>query len=156
MAGVNEVRLYTDGACSVNPGRGGWAAILKFGDHKKILSGGAELTTNNRMELMGVIEGLKALKRPSNVTITTDSKYVADGYSKGWVFNWLKKPGFAGKKNPDLWKELVELGKLHKLTFVWVKGHLGHPENEECDKLAVLVYKTAESLPIDQGYLNQI
>ena len=135
------VELFTDGACSGNPGPGGWGAILRFGSHEKELSGGNKATTNNRMELTAVIEGLLALKEPCNVTLTTDSKYVADGLSKGWALNW-KKNGWrkADKKpalNPDLWDELLRLAEIHTITINWIKGHAGHSENERCDALAV-------------------
>ena len=136
-----QVELFTDGACSGNPGPGGWGAILRFGAFEKELSGGEADTTNNRMELTAVIEGLLALKEPCNVTLTTDSKYVADGLSKGWAINW-KKNGWrkADKKpalNPDLWDELLRLCEIHTLTINWIKGHAGHRENERCDALAV-------------------
>ncbi|MBQ7108343.1 MAG: ribonuclease HI [Clostridia bacterium] len=136
-----QVELFTDGACSGNPGPGGWGAILRFGSHEKELSGGEKNTTNNRMELTAVIEGLLALKEPCNVTLTTDSKYVADGLSKGWAASW-KKNGWrkADKKpalNPDLWDELLRLAEIHTLTINWIKGHAGHSENERCDALAV-------------------
>ncbi len=138
---MKEVELFTDGACSGNPGPGGWGAILRFGSHEKELSGGEKATTNNRMELTAVIEGLLALKEPCNVTLTTDSNYVADGLSKGWAANW-KKNGWrkADKKpalNPDLWDELLRLSEIHTLTINWIKGHAGHSENERCDALAV-------------------
>ncbi|MBE6760859.1 MAG: ribonuclease HI [Ruminococcaceae bacterium] len=136
-----QVELFTDGACSGNPGPGGWGAILRFGTREKELSGGEANTTNNRMELTAVIEGLLALKEPCNVTLTTDSRYVADGISKGWAANW-KKNGWrkADKKsalNPDLWDELLRLTEIHTLTINWIKGHAGHSENERCDALAV-------------------
>lgn len=135
------VELYTDGACSGNPGPGGWGAILRFGTKEKELSGGEKNTTNNRMELTAVIEGLLALKEPCNVKLTTDSRYVADGISKGWAQNW-KKNGWrkADKKpalNPDLWDELLRLCEIHTLEITWIKGHDGHVENERCDELAV-------------------
>ena len=136
-----EVELFTDGACSGNPGPGGWGAILRFGAKEKELSGGERETTNNRMELTAVIEGLLALKEPCNVTLTTDSRYVADGLTKGWAVNW-KKNGWrkADKKpalNPDLWDELLRLTEIHRVTVNWIKGHAGHSENERCDSLAV-------------------
>ena len=136
-----QVELFTDGACSGNPGPGGWGAILRFGAYEKELSGGEAETTNNRMELTAVIEGLLALKEPCNVTLTTDSRYVADGIGKGWAINW-KKNGWrkADKKpalNPDLWDELLRLTEIHSLTINWIKGHAGHSENERCDALAV-------------------
>ncbi len=135
------VQLFTDGACSGNPGPGGWGAILRFGNHEKELSGGEKNTTNNRMELTAVIEGLLALKTPCIVELTTDSKYVADGLEKGWAENW-KKNGWrkADKKpalNPDLWDELLRLAEIHTLKINWIKGHAGHTENERCDALAV-------------------
>ena len=135
------VQLFTDGACSGNPGPGGWGAILRFGNHEKELSGGEKNTTNNRMELTAVIEGLLALKTPCIVELTTDSKYVADGLEKGWAANW-KKNGWrkADKKpalNPDLWDELLRLAEIHTLKINWIKGHAGHTENERCDALAV-------------------
>ena len=135
------VEIFTDGACSGNPGPGGWGAILRFGTREKELSGGEAHTTNNRMELTAVIEGLLALKEPCNVILTTDSKYVADGIGKGWAANW-KKNGWrkADKKpalNPDLWDELLRLCDIHTLNINWIKGHAGHRENERCDALAV-------------------
>lgn len=135
------VELYTDGACSGNPGPGGWGAILRFGAHEKELSGGEANTTNNRMELTAVIEGLRALKEPCSVRLTTDSRYVADGIGKGWAENW-RKNGWrkADKKpalNPDLWEQLLLLCATHAVEICWIKGHAGHPENERCDALAV-------------------
>ena len=136
-----KVELFTDGACSGNPGPGGWGAILRFGTKEKELSGGVADTTNNRMELTAVIEGLLALKESCDVILTTDSRYVADGLTKGWAANW-KKNGWrkADKKpalNPDLWDELLRLCEIHNLTINWIKGHAGHSENERCDALAV-------------------
>ena len=138
---MKQVTIYTDGACSGNPGAGGWGAVLRFGEHEKELSGGQAQTTNNRMELTAVIEALSALKEPCSVTLTTDSKYVSDAVSKGWVYgwqkkNWMRAPGEPAK-NADLWKLLLPLLGRHKVTFHWVKGHAGHPENERCDALAV-------------------
>ncbi len=136
-----QVELFTDGACSGNPGPGGWGVILRFGSREKELSGGEANTTNNRMELTAVIEGLLALKEPCDVILTTDSRYVADGIGKGWAANW-KKNGWrkADKKpalNPDLWDDLLRLTEIHNLTINWIKGHAGHSENERCDALAV-------------------
>lgn len=141
MNSKKTVELYTDGACSGNPGPGGWGAVLRFGNHEKELSGGEANTTNNRMELTAVIEGLKALKEPCLVKLTTDSKYVADGLGKGWAESW-RKNGWrkADKKpalNPDLWEELLNLYAVHTLEISWIKGHAGHAENERCDRLAV-------------------
>jgi ribonuclease HI len=138
---MKQVEIFTDGACSGNPGPGGWGTVLRFGAHEKELSGGAADTTNNRMELTAVIEGLKALKEPCAVTLTTDSKYVCDSITKGWVYGWQKRGWIKSDKKPalnvDLWEQLLPLLEQHKVTFVWVKGHAGHPENERCDQLAV-------------------
>lgn len=141
---MKSVELFTDGACSGNPGPGGWGAILRFGTAEKELCGGEINTTNNRMELTAVIEGLSALKEPCSVKLTTDSKYVADGVTKGWAESW-RKNGWrkADKKpalNPDLWEKLLDLLKIHQVEICWVKGHAGHIENERCDRLAVEFY----------------
>ena len=138
---MKKVELFTDGACSGNPGKGGWGAILKYGEIEKELFGGERETTNNRMELTAAIEGLSALKEPCEVTLYSDSKYLVDGISKGWAESW-KNNGWrkADKKpalNPDLWDKLLLLFERHKVELVWVKGHAGHPYNERCDSLAV-------------------
>ena len=138
---MKQIELFTDGACSGNPGPGGWGAILRYNGHEKELSGGAAETTNNRMELTAVIEGLRALKEPCAVTVYSDSKYFCDVVSKGWVYGW-KKRGWKksdGKPalNPDLWEALLQEMARHKVEIVWVRGHNGHPENERCDRLAV-------------------
>lgn len=138
---LKTVEMFTDGACSGNPGPGGWGTILRFKGVEKELSGGEENTTNNRMELTAVIKGLEALKESCHILLTTDSKYVADGIGKGWAESWQKN-GWrkADKKpalNPDLWEKLLTLLKDHTLEINWVKGHEGHPENERCDRLAV-------------------
>ena len=131
------IELYTDGAASGNPGPGGFGTILRAGNHYKEISGGFRKTTNNRMELLAVIVGLEALKKPGqDVMIYSDSKYVVDAVEKKWVFGWVKK-AFAGKKNKDLWLRFLSVYKLHNVRFTWVKGHAGHPENERCDVLAV-------------------
>ena len=142
---MKQVELFTDGACSGNPGPGGWGAILRFHGKEKELSGGDPQTTNTRMELTAVIEGLAALKEPCAVTLTSDSKYVLDALMKGWVYSW-KKNGWkkADKKpalNVDLWERLLALLEIHKVDFHWVHGHQGHPENERCDALAVAAYQ---------------
>ena len=142
---MKEINIYTDGACSGNPGKGGWGAVLVYKGTEKEISGGSADTTNNRMELTAVIEALKQLKEVCNVTLTTDSKYVCDAISKGWVYSW-KKNGWkkADKKpalNVDLWEELLPLLEKHNVTFNWVKGHNGHPYNERCDRLAVSFYQ---------------
>lgn len=135
------VEIFSDGACSGNPGPGGFGAILRCGGREKEISGGEAHTTNNRMELMGVITALEALKFPCEVRITTDSKYVVDGITKGWAVGWRKR-GWKksdGKPalNPDLWERLLDLLETHKAEFRWIKGHAGHAENERCDRLAV-------------------
>lgn len=136
-----HVRIFTDGACSGNPGPGGWGALLRYQTMEKSISGGEHQTTNNRMELTAVIASLSLLTEPCDVTLTTDSKYVCDSVSKGWVYNWQKKGWMKDKHtlvpNTDLWKQLLSLLERHNIEFVWVKGHAGHPENELCDKLAV-------------------
>ena len=138
---IKDVEIYSDGACSGNPGPGGYGTILRAGGITKELSGGEKQTTNNRMELMGVITGLRALKYPCSVTITTDSKYVADGISKGWAKKWRANGWVKSDKKPalnaDLWGELLDLLDIHTVKIVWVKGHAGHAENERCDTLAV-------------------
>ena len=144
------VELFTDGACSGNPGPGGWCSILRYGKYEKRISGGAAETTNNRMELTAVIEGLRALNRPCEVLITTDSKYVADSVSKGWVYGGQKRGWKKSDNKPvpnrELWEAFLQAARPHKLTFHWIKGHNGHPENERCDAEAVRQtekYKTA-------------
>lgn len=142
---MKKVELFTDGACSGNPGPGGWGAVLRFHGKEKELSGGDPQTTNNRMELTAVIEGLAALKEPCEVTLTSDSKYVLDALLKGWVYSW-KENGWkkADKKpalNVDLWERLLALLEVHKVDYRWVHGHQGHPENERCDALAVAAYQ---------------
>lgn len=136
---VDEVYIYTDGACSGNPGPGGWAALLRYKSKEKLLSGGAEDTTNNRMELMAAIQGLGALKRISKVVLVTDSKYVLDGITT-WIKTWRQK-GLLDKantkiKNVDLWQELDKLNNKHEVKWQWVRGHSGHAENEIVDKAA--------------------
>ena len=141
---MKNVEIYTDGACSGNPGMGGWGAILVYNGREKEICGSETQTTNNRMELTAVIEALKALKEPCSVTLTTDSKYVCDAINQEWVYNW-KRNGWrkADKKpalNVDLWEELLALLEKHSVKFVWVKGHNGNAYNERCDKLAVNEY----------------
>ena len=136
---MKRVELFTDGACSGNPGAGGWAAILRYGTREKELCGGDANTTNNRMELTAAIEGLSALKEPCKVTLYSDSKYLVDAFLEGWVYSWREKGWRRGKdelKNPDLWEKLFALTEIHKVTFEWVKGHAGHDYNERCDSLA--------------------
>ena len=131
---MKKVYLYTDGSSLGNPGPGGWCAILKYNEHEKILSGNEKLTTNNKMELKAVIEGLKQLKYPCEVEIISDSTYVLKGITE-WLDNWIKK-NFKNVKNEDLWKEYINVSKNHKITTTWVKGHNGHIENERCDTIA--------------------
>lgn len=146
----NEITIYTDGASSGNPGPGGYGVVLISGKHRLEKSAGYRLTTNNRMELLAVIEGLEALKiRGSRVVIYTDSKYVADSVEKGWVFQWESK-AFKKKKNPDLWKRFLIVYREHNVRFVWIKGHANNPENEICDQLAVAASKG--KLLEDTGY----
>lgn len=137
---MKHVDIYTDGACRGNPGIGGWGAVLVYRGREKELSGGERETTNNRMELTAVIEALAALKESCEVTLTSDSKYVIDALERGWAKGWeargWKRSDKGEALNPDLWKRLLKLTEKHKITYVWVKGHAGHPYNERCDKLA--------------------
>ena len=140
-AQLKKIEIFTDGACSGNPGPGGWGCILRYGNAEKELSGGEGDTTNNRMELTAAIEGLKALKEKCEVTLYTDSQYVANGINKGWARTWQKNGWIKSDKkaaqNRELWEELITLIDRHDVTVVWVKGHSGHLENERCDRLAV-------------------
>ena len=142
---MKTVTLYTDGACSGNPGPGGWGAILEYMGHEKELSGGEESTTNNRMELTAVIMGLSSLKEPCIVELYSDSKYVIDGLEKGWAASWKKKGWIKSDKkpalNPDLWDRLLELTGKHQMRYHWVKGHAENPKNNRCDELAVMQWK---------------
>ena len=148
------ITIYSDGAAKGNPGPGGYGVVLKFQGHRKELSQGYKLTTNNLMELLAVITGLEAIKKDGwDVLIYSDSKYVVDAVEKGWIWQWEKK-GFKKKKNIDLWKRFIPLYKKHKVKFKWLKGHAGNPENERCDYLAV---KSAEQPDLldDLGYLSE-
>lgn len=141
MSELKKVEIFTDGACSGNPGPGGWGAVLRYGEHEAEMSGGDANTTNNRMELMAVISAVERLKEPCNIKIYTDSQYVANAFLKGWIWNW-KRNGWkkSDKKpvlNPELWERLLKALSKHEYEFIWVKGHAGHPENERCDRLAV-------------------
>ena len=137
---MKKVEVQTDGACRGNPGKGGWGAVLVYNGREKELSGGEAETTNNRMELTAAIKALKQLREPCEVTLTSDSKYLIDAITKGWVYSWRaknwKKSDGSKALNIDLWEELLPLLETHKVNFVWVKGHDGHPYNERCDKLA--------------------
>lgn len=137
---MKKITLITDGACSGNPGPGGWAAILRYGAHERILTGGAAMTTNNRMEVQAALEGLKALKEPCAVTLITDSQYLSNAVEKGWLENWMSNGWRTANKKPvknvDLWQELMALLERHTVRFEWVRGHNNHPDNERCDTLA--------------------
>ena len=137
---MKHVNIYTDGACRGNPGVGGWGAILVYNGHEKELSGGETCTTNNRMELTAAIRALEVLKEPCAVTLTSDSRYLVDGVTRGWAASWRARGWIKGDKtpalNPDLWGQLLDLLGKHKVEFVWVHGHAGHPYNERCDALA--------------------
>ena len=153
---MKEVLLYTDGACSGNPGPGGWGALLLYGQHRRELSGGELLTTNNRMELTAAIEGLRLLKEPCKVQLYSDSRYLVDAMVKGWAAGW-KARGWrrADKKpalNPDLWEVLLELDRQHQITYHWVRGHAENPYNNRCDALAVAA---REALARDQRETSQ-
>lgn len=143
---MKEVTLYTDGACSGNPGKGGWGAILIYKDYKKEMSGGEVETTNNKMELTAAIEGLRALKEPCRVKLYSDSKYLIDGITKGWARSWRqkgwKKSDGKPALNVDLWEQILELDEYHEIEYIWVKGHAGNPNNERCDRLAVAYYES--------------
>ncbi|HLN20353.1 MAG TPA: ribonuclease HI [Bacteroidales bacterium] len=147
-----DVTIYTDGAASGNPGPGGYGVVMISGPHRLTKSGGYRLTTNNRMELLAVIVGLESLKKENcNVTVFTDSKYVADAVEKSWVFSWESK-GFKKKKNADLWTRFLKAFRKHNVKFIWIKGHANIPENEECDRLAVAAYRNGNLID-DTGYV---
>ena len=141
MSEKKEIAIYTDGACSGNPGKGGWAAILTYRGTEKELSGGERETTNNRMELTAVIMALEALKEPCSVTLYSDSKYVVDALEKGWLESWVRRGWKKADKSPvlnrDLWERYLAASDQHTIRFVWVRGHDGHAYNERCDRLAV-------------------
>ena len=148
-----KVNIYTDGACSGNPGPGGYGAVLVYVDsngvkHEKEFSAGYKHVTNNQMELMAVIVAIEALKKPCDIILTSDSKYVVDAFEKGWIDGWLKRGWKSADKKPvknvELWQRLLLALKPHEISFVWVKGHAGHPYNERCDELAVNAYKQDE------------
>ncbi len=135
------IKIYTDGSSLGNPGAGGYGTILQYGNKEKEISDGFRMTTNNRMELLAVIAGLEAIKTPGwEILVVSDSKYVVDAVEKGWLKNWVLKK-FKNKKNSDLWGRFLNVSKIHKVNFQWVKGHAGHPENERCDQLAVRAAK---------------
>lgn len=152
---LKQVTIYTDGACIGNPGPGGYGTVLLYGDHRRELSGGYRLTTNNRMEMMAAIVGLQSLKHKCFVTIFSDSKYVVDAIMKGWAVRWRskgwKRTQTKSPVNTDLWQQLLSLCEQHQVEFRWVKGHSGNVENERCDRLAVAAARLPD-LPIDEGY----
>lgn len=150
------IYLFTDGASSGNPGPGGYGIVLRCGTYEMELSGGFERTTNNRMELLAVIKGLEAIRwKNAEVHVVSDSSYVVNAINKGWLFNW-ERTGFSKAKNPDLWQRFLPLYRSHRVSFHWIKGHAGHPENERCDALAVAAGAGAVAkgavLPPDTGY----
>jgi ribonuclease HI len=157
MAKQKKVTIYTDGACSGNPGPGGYGVVLIYGKHRKEMSGGFRLTTNNRMEIMGAIEGLKALKEPCEATIITDSKLLINTMTKGWAQRWRRNGWIKRNKervlNIDLWTRLLELCDYHRVNFAWTQGHSGDPENERCDKLAREAAQQ-ENLLTDDAYVK--
>ena len=152
---LKKVVIYTDGACTGNPGAGGYGAVIIENDRRQEISGGYQLTTNNRMEMMAAIAALKSLKEECAVTLHSDSKYIVDAVSKGWAKKWQangwKRNQKDRAKNPDLWQEMLDLCQQHQVEFVWVRGHAGIPENERCDRLAVAAAKGI-NLPADEGY----
>ena len=154
---MKKVTIYSDGACSGNPGPGGYAALLVYGAHERKISGGFRRTTNNRMELMAVIKALEALKEKCDVTIVSDSEYVVKGIREGWAARWRSKgwrrPGGGIVPNWELWDRLLDLTARHEVTWKWVQGHAGHVENEQCDEAAVAA-ASAPNLPPDAGYEN--
>lgn len=154
-----EIEIYTDGACSGNPGPGGYAAILKYRQHIREISGGYRMTTNNRMELMGIIKGLEELKRPCNVQVFSDSKYIVDAFRQGWIQNWLRsgwrKSDKTPVKNQDLWQRLLTLAEPHKITWNWVKGHSDNKMNARCDELAVEASR-GKNLAVDTAFEKEM
>lgn len=155
MSEPKKVTIYTDGACLGNPGPGGYGVVLLFGGHRKELSGGFRLTTNNRMELLAVIVGLRSLKERCSVTVYCDSQYVVNAIEKGWAARWRANGWKRTKKekaiNADLWQQLLNLCDMHEVRMVWVRGHSGVKENERCDVLSVAAAKQ-KNLPVDEGY----
>jgi ribonuclease HI len=152
---MKEVFVYADGACETNPGPGGYGVVLIYGKNRKELSGGYRLTTNNRMELMAAIKALETLKTRCKVTLYSDSLYLVQAMTRGWAKRWRerswKRSDGLPAANADLWEKLLELSQMHQVSFVWVKGHSGHPENEYCDRLAAQA-RLSRDLPADVGY----
>ena len=159
MTSKPHVTIHTDGACIGNPGRGGYGVVLQFGEHRKELSGGYRLTTNNRMELMGPIKALQTLEQSYSVILYSDSRYVVDAIQKGWAEKWRANGWRRNKKeraiNPDLWRQLLTLCAEHEIEFRWVRGHAGNPDNERCDQLATQAARQ-KGLPIDEGYESSV
>ena len=155
MTSKKHVTIYTDGSCTGNPGPGGYGVVLIYGKYRRELSGGYRRTTNNRMELMGAIKGLEVLKQTCLVTVHSDSQYVVEGIEKGWAKRWKENAWMRNKReqavNPDLWGRLLDLCEKHEVEFRWVRGHVGNPENERCDQLAVQAARQKD-LPLDEGY----
>ena len=149
---MQEVIIYTDGACSGNPGPGGYGIVLKHGTYHKEFSSGFTKTTNNRMELLAVIVALQQLKTSCDVTLYSDSKYVVDAMIKGWVYKWRDK-NWKNRKNADLWKMMLQACMQHHMKFIWIKGHMYNEVHNRCDQLAVLASKT-DAVHLDEGYLN--
>lgn len=158
MDELKQVTIYTDGGCDPNPGPGGYGVVLFFGLHRKELSGGFRLTTNNRMEIYAAIQGLDALKEPCQVTLYSDSEYLVNAMMEGWAKRWEERGWMRNSKeaalNPDLWERLLALCEKHQVTFVWLKGHVGTVENERCDRLAMQAL-LRKDLPADEGYENR-
>ena len=156
---IKKITIYTDGACTGNPGAGGYGAVIIDGKERKQISGGFRLTTNNRMEMMAAIAALQTLETKSSITLHSDSKYIVDAVTKGWAKRWQannwKRNSKEKAKNPDLWQELLDLCHKHQIDFVWVKGHAGIPDNELCDRLAVAAANQS-GLPEDTGYVQTI
>ena len=152
---MKQVVIYTDGSCKNNPGRGGYGVVMQYGEHRKELSAGYRLTTNNRMEILAAIIGLEALKEPCEVRLLSDSQYLVNAIEKGWARRWQANGWMRGKRekavNPDLWERLLALCETHNVRFEWVRGHAGHPENECCDKLATSAAES-QNLAIDEAY----
>lgn len=146
---MKDVEIFTDGACQGNPGPGGWGSILRYNNHEKEISGGEKYTTNNRMEITAVLEAIRLLKEPCNITLYSDSQYVCNAIEKGWAKKWRSNGWMRTKKDPainaDLWEQLLNIIEKHNLNIVWVKGHAGHPENERCDQLAVAAAQKAKN-----------
>ena len=152
---MKQVVIYTDGSCKNNPGPGGYGVVMQYGEHRKELSAGYRLTTNNRMEILAAIVGLEALKEPCEVRLLSDSQYLVNAIEKGWARRWRANGWMRGKRekavNPDLWERLLALCGTHNVRFEWVRGHAGHPENERCDKLAASAAES-RNLAIDEAY----